>query len=124
MAITTINYQFGDDQRSFDFDLPVKLYLRLDWNTRDIAFAALSQNEWLNDPSDMYHYETYTCTTDKITSFVLYMRHCEWIEEFSDQYDEIITVYAPAETLVDEADAITYGSVYVGLPEAVQEPSE
>jgi len=113
--LTEINYQYAD-QKSFSFDLPPTLHLRLDWNTKQILFSALRSYDFENDPKDMYHYSSIACGNFKILSFYLYMKHIEFIEEFSTQFDEIAEAYSFS-TRIDEDGNAIFETNYDGIPE-------
>ena len=86
-----IQYQYNDEDKTFEVDLPEVLYLRHNILTKETLAAALNMEEYAEDPSDMYEYSEVDTTEHPLASFWLCKKqHILDDEDFVDEYEEII----------------------------------
>lgn len=119
--MTEITYLDKDgEEKTFSIELPEKLYCRL---TLDYKFdyASLSEQDYANDPADMYYYTELMAADHPLFAFIAGYRYTaiEHTPELDVKFDEVIT-YNDITVKGDSLDNLTYDIFYITNPVPVE----
>ena len=64
-----IEFTLNNVVTSFTADLPETIYLRHDWNRKNVLCAAAAADAYDNDPKNMYHYSELVCAEHPVVAF-------------------------------------------------------
>jgi len=90
-----INYKIKGIEKNVEENIPSTLYLRHDYSSGELLFAALSSDEFLDDPKDQYHYSEFITKNNPEASYYLYKQYINRDEDIEEEtfttFDEFVS---------------------------------
>lgn len=101
-----IQYLYGEADKTFEVDLPERVYLRHNPLTKVALAATLTMEEYAEDPNDMYEYSDFETAEYHLASFWLCKKYDILDEQdFNNEYQEITTEYL-FEVLIEDGQHV------------------
>jgi hypothetical protein len=119
--MTTINYEIGGVAKTLSVDLPIKFYVRVDWNTDHVLAASAKTGAFKDDPVDMYRYGTVTSAKEPIFAFILLAQYTDIelaTEELKAAYAELVSEYAFTQIFNAATSTVTTTVETISKPKA------
>jgi len=102
-----ITYTYKGVEKTIDYDLPEKLYLRHDWNNYSINKASFDKFAYQDDPANQHHYSTITTADDILKAGWVWEKYINEMDAEDETIEEIAAVYN-AEYEMGEDGNITF----------------